>query len=88
MPCFIYIAHCSDDTYYTGWTTNLERRLLAHNKGSGAKYTRIRLPISFVYTEECPDRSSAMKREYAIKKLTRLQKIQLIESTKEDIHNE
>ena len=68
---YAYIVKCSDGTYYTGYTNDLEKRLLAHNAGKGAKYTRNRLPVEMVYFEEYEDKSEAMKREYAIKRLTR-----------------
>ena len=75
---YVYIAKCSDGTYYTGYTNDLEKRLLAHNAGKGAKYTRNRIPVEIVYFEEYEDKSEAMKREYAIKQLTREQKEKLI----------
>ena len=75
---YVYIAKCSDGTYYTGYTNDLEKRLLAHNAGKGAKYTKNRIPVEIVYFEEYEDKSEAMKREYAIKQLTREQKEKLI----------
>ena len=75
---YAYIVKCSDGTYYTGYTNDLEKRLLAHNAGKGAKYTRNRLPVEMVYYEEYEEKSEAMKREYAIKRLTRKQKEKLI----------
>ena len=75
---YAYIVKCSDGTYYTGYTNDLEKRLLAHNAGKGAKYTRNRVPVEMVYFEEYEDKSEAMKREYAIKRLTRKQKEKLI----------
>ncbi len=75
---YAYIVKCSDGTYYTGYTNDLEKRLLTHNAGKGAKYTRNRLPVEMVYFEEYEDKSEAMKREYAIKRLTRKQKEKLI----------
>ena len=75
---YAYIVKCSDGTYYTGYTNDLEKRLLAHNAGKGAKYTRNRLPVEMVYFEEYEDKSEAMKREYDIKRLTRKQKEKLI----------
>jgi len=79
MPYFIYILKCNDDTLYTGITTDVERRLSEHNSSpKGAKYTKVRRPVTLVYTEELADRSSACKREYAIKKLTRSEKKALI----------
>jgi len=76
--CFVYILHCADNTLYTGWTTDIESRIEAHRRGTGAKYTRGRSPITLVYTEELPDKKSAMQRECAIKKLTRQKKLALI----------
>ncbi|MEP6893967.1 MAG: GIY-YIG nuclease family protein [Chloroflexota bacterium] len=79
MPCYCYIVECADGTYYTGWTTDPERRVATHNKGRGAKYTKMRLPVTLLYVEEQPDRNSAMKREIAIKKMGRLGKEKLID---------
>ena len=79
MPFFCYILECSDGTYYTGWTTDPPRRERQHNAGRGAKYTRMRRPVKMIYTEEQPDRTSAMKRERAIKKMTRERKRKLIQ---------
>jgi putative endonuclease len=78
MP-YVYMLTCSDGTLYTGWTTDLAERLAAHQAGRGARYTRTRLPVKLVYQETCPDRSSAMKRERAIKKLPRVKKLALVE---------
>lgn len=75
---YVYILKCSDGTFYTGWTTNLEARVNTHNSGRGAKYTRSRLPVSLVYYEELCDRSAALKREAAIKRLPRDKKAALI----------
>ena len=71
---YCYIVKCSDGTYYTGWTTDPQRRAKEHNTGRGARYTRDRRPVELVYVEEHPDRSEAMSREYKIKKLTHTQK--------------
>jgi putative endonuclease len=79
MSCFCYILECSDGTYYTGWTTDPERRVAQHNKGVGARYTKTRRPVKMVYLEEQPDKISALKRELAIKKMKREQKSKLIE---------
>ena len=76
--CYCYIVECSDGTYYTGWAINPEKRTQVHNKGRGAKYTRTRRPVKLVYVEEQPDRVTAMKRERAIKKMTREKKQKLI----------
>jgi len=77
---FVYIVKCADNTFYTGISTELERRIEEHNgSDKGAKYTRVRRPVSLVYSEEYPDRSSASKREYEIKKkMSRVQKLKLI----------
>ncbi len=74
----VYILRCSDQSFYTGWTNDINRRLTAHNKGAGAKYTRGRGPVELVYLEKLPDKSSALKREAFIKKLSRSQKEVLI----------
>lgn len=78
MSYYCYILECADRTYYTGWTTDPERRLKQHNNGSGSRYTRTRLPVKIVYLEPQPDRTTAMKRERAIKRLSRERKIKLI----------
>jgi len=78
MPCYCYIVECVDGTFYTGWTTDPERRVATHNKGLGAKYTKMRRPVKLVYVEEQLDRKSAMKRELAIKRMKRLGKEKLI----------
>ena len=78
-PCYCYIVECADGTYYTGWAVDPERRVAVHNKGQGARYTRMRLPVRLVYVEEQPDRRTAMKREIAIKRLNRTRKLRLIE---------
>ncbi len=79
MSYFVYILKCSDDTLYTGITTDITRRVEEHNiSDKGAKYTKIRRPVSLVYQEASENRSSASKREYEIKKLNRKQKMELI----------
>ncbi|MCK8817087.1 GIY-YIG nuclease family protein [Natroniella sulfidigena] len=78
MGHYVYIVQCSDDTLYTGYTTDIKRRIKEHNQGKGAKYTRGRSPVKVRYTEEYTTRSQAQKREYAIKQLTRQQKLKLI----------
>ena len=77
---FVYILECNDGTLYTGWTTNLNRRVAEHNAGRGARYTRSRRPVKLVYHETHPDRRRAMQREAAIKKLPRAGKLALISS--------
>lgn len=78
---YTYILECKDGTYYTGWTNNLEKRLKAHNSGLGAKYTRARRPVSLVYHEEFETKEEAMRREYAIKHMSREEKKKLILQT-------
>jgi putative endonuclease len=78
MPCFCYILECADGTFYTGWTTDPERRLRQHNAGTGARYTRMRGPVKLAYLEPQPDRVTAMKRERAIKALPREKKMKLV----------
>ena len=80
MSAFVYMVECADKTLYTGWTTDVERRLKAHNAGRGAKYTRERGPVRLVYIEEVADRRAAMKRELEIKRMARAKKLQLIGS--------
>ena len=75
---YVYILLCADNTLYTGITNNLERRIEAHNNGSGAKYTRGRRPVTLLYSESSGDKSEALRREKAIKKLSKAQKLDLI----------
>ena len=75
---YLYILRCGDGTLYTGITNDVEKRLEAHRTGKGAKYTRGRSPLELVYRESCATHSDALKREAAVKKLTRQQKEQLI----------
>ncbi len=77
MAAFVYMLRCKDDSLYTGWTNDLEHRLAMHRSGKGAKYTRGRGPLTLVYTEELPDKTSAMRRECELKALTRQQKLAL-----------
>ena len=77
MSWYVYMLRCGDGTLYTGCTTDVTRRLVAHQKGVGAKYTRSRLPVELVYQEEQPDRSAALRREAAVKKLSRPEKLAL-----------
>ena len=78
MPYFTYILRCSDGTLYTGWTGDVEKRLDAHNKGMGSRYTRARLPVKLAHKEEFTSKIEAMRRERAIKKMTRAAKQKLI----------
>ena len=75
---YTYILRCKDDSLYTGWTNNLEKRIQNHNAGKGAKYTKTRRPVKLVYYEEHETKNEAMSREYAIKHLTRKEKEILI----------
>ncbi len=79
MSFYCYILECADGSYYTGWSVDPQKRLLAHNTGNGARYTRMHLPARLVYVEEMPDRSSAQKRELAIKRMDHAHKFKLIE---------
>ena len=81
---FTYMVLCSDNTLYTGYTDNLKRRMEAHNSGKGAKYTRSRGPVKLVYWEKYSTKQKAMQQEYAIKQLTRAQKLKLLP---EDVQN-
>lgn len=80
MSWVCYMVRCADGTLYTGITNDLDKRLMAHNEGTAAKYTRSRVPVTLVFTEMCEDRSAALKREMKIKGLTRAQKEGLIKS--------
>ena len=75
---YTYIVECSDGTLYTGWTNDLDKRILAHNAGKGAKYTKTRTPVVLVYREAFASKQEAMRREYQIKQLTKSQKMKLI----------
>lgn len=76
--CFVYMVECADGSLYTGWTNRLPQRIAAHNRGRGAKYTRSRLPVRLVWAEAQPDSSAALRREAALKRLTRREKLALI----------
>lgn len=79
IPYYVYILRCSDQTLYTGITRDLEKRLTEHNSSpKGAKYTRSRRPLTLVHSQHCHNKSEALKREIAIKKLSKLQKEALI----------
>ena len=71
MNWFVYILFCADGTYYTGCTTDVQKRLITHNNGKGAKYTRGRLPVKLLWFDACVSKSEAMKKEYAIKQLSK-----------------
>lgn len=78
MKYYTYILECADSTLYTGYTNNIEKRLITHNSGKGAKYTRGRLPVRLLYFEEFDTKSEALKREIYIKKLSKNNKLKLI----------
>lgn len=84
---YTYILECSDGTYYTGWTNDLDKRLKAHNSAKGAKYTKARLPVKLIYWEIHENRSKAQIREAGIKKLKRKDKEKLIKEFKIDSIN-
>ena len=82
---YTYMLRCADGSLYTGWTNDLEKRVKAHNAGRGAKYTRARLPVTLVWYEACDDKIDAQRREYAVKQLTRAQKLALIEGEQNEL---
>lgn len=79
---YVYILKCKDNTLYTGYTNDLDKRLKAHNDGKGAKYTKARRPCKLVYYEEYDSKNEAMSREYQIKRLKREDKLILIRKKK------
>lgn len=79
---YCYLLACSDNTLYCGYTNDLKKRIAAHNKGKGAKYTKTRLPVKLVYSEVFDNKSDAMKREWQIKQYTRQEKLKLINDYK------
>ncbi len=85
---YTYMVECRDGSLYTGWTNNLERRLKAHNEGKGARYTKSRRPVRLVYWECFDSKVEAMRREYAIKQLSRKKKLELIENSKNNSQEE
>lgn len=84
---YIYILCCKDDTYYTGYTNDVKKRVQAHNEGKGAKYTKGRGPVKLVYYEEYEDKKTAMKREWEIKQLSRKEKEKLIKQQTEKLRS-
>jgi len=82
---YVYIIKCGDNTLYTGWTNNLEKRFEEHKLGKGAKYTKGRGPLEMVYNEVFDNKIDAMKREYSIKKLDRKKKDILVENFKDSV---
>ena len=81
---YVYVLECADGTYYTGYTTDVERRVAEHDAGEGAKYTRGRTPVELVHVEEYDTRSAAMSREHGIKSLSRRKKEQLVDGATRD----
>ena len=79
VPWFVYMLRCRDGSLYTGCTDDVQRRLAVHQSGKGAKYTRSRLPVELVYQEDAADKSAALRREAAIKQLSRSEKMKLIQ---------
>ena len=79
---YTYMLECRDGSLYTGWTNNLEKRVACHNAGKGGKYTASRLPVNLVYYETFETKQEAMRREYAIKQLTRAEKLELCSKKK------
>ena len=77
---YTYMVLCKDDTLYTGWTNDLQKRLVSHNAGTGAKYTKSRRPVTMVYAEEHAEKRDAMRREAQIKRLSRHEKLAMIAS--------
>ena len=82
---YTYIVKCSDETFYTGWTNDLEKRIEMHNSGKGAKYTKARLPVELVYYEAFDTKEEAMSREWHIKKLRLAKKEQLVQSGEKNL---
>ncbi|HEX8857287.1 MAG TPA: GIY-YIG nuclease family protein [Thermoleophilaceae bacterium] len=77
MPAFVYLLRCADGSLYCGWTTDVERRTLAHQSGRGARYTRTRLPVELVWSRAMPSRADAMREEARVKRLSRAAKLAL-----------
>jgi putative endonuclease len=75
---YVYVLRCCDGSLYTGWTTDVARRVAEHSAGMGARYTRSHLPVELAYSESCGTRSEAMRREAEIKNMTREEKLSLI----------
>ena len=78
---FVYVLECADGTFYTGYTTDVERRVTEHDAGEGAKYTRGRTPVELIHAERFESRSAAMSREYEIKTLSRAEKERLVRAS-------
>lgn len=78
--CYVYVLECADNTLYTGWTIDLDKRIKVHNEGKASKYTRARLPVKLVYLETFDDKITAQKREWEIKQMSRKDKLMLIKN--------
>jgi putative endonuclease len=81
LSACVYVLRCTDDSLYCGWTTDMERRLKAHNAGKASRYTSQRRPVQLVYTRQMADRSAAMREEARIKRLSRPEKLTLIRTS-------
>ncbi|WP_058993788.1 GIY-YIG nuclease family protein [Haloarcula sp. CBA1127] len=84
-PYHVYVLRCSDNTFYTGYTTDVERRVREHDAGDGAKYTRGRTPVELIHVESFDSQSDAMSREYEIKQYSRPEKERLVESSDAEV---
>jgi len=84
-PYHVYVLRCSDNTFYTGYTTDVERRVREHDAGDGAKYTRGRTPVEPIHVESFDSQSDAMSREYEIKQYSRAEKERLVESSDAEV---
>ena len=82
MKHFVYIVVCKNEELYTGYTIDIDKRVETHNSGKGAKYTKTRLPVKLVYSEQFENKSEALKLEYKIKSLSRIEKLKLINKGK------
>ena len=80
MSCFVYLLRCADGSLYCGWTNDLASRVEAHNRGQGAKYTRSRRPVELVYAEEHDTKQEALSREWHIKRMSRSEKLAMIQN--------
>ncbi len=83
MGAWVYVLRCADGTLYTGWTNDLERRLARHQAGSASRYTASRRPVALAWSRELDDRSAAMREEARIKRLSRAEKLDLIEDLRD-----
>ena len=86
MDCYVYLLSCAGGALYCGWTNDVPARLAAHQSGRGAKYTRAHGPVELVYLERCADKSDALRREAAVKRLTSQRKLELVRAFSEDFN--